>query len=151
MGWLWWLGAVLVLVVIEMITVDFIFLMLSGGALAGMIAHLLGGELWVQFLAFSVAAVILLFAARPPLKAWMQRHTPVTLTNAEALVGRPATVLHEVSRGGGRVKLAGEVWSARTDSDATFAEGTELFVHHIDGAIAVVGQFPAQPKEHPHA
>ena len=140
MGWLWWLGAVLVLVVVEMLTVDFIFLMLAGGAFAAMVAYLLGGALWVQVLTFAVTAVVLLFAVRPPAKRWMLRHTPTTLTNAEALVGRQAVVLHEVSQLGGRVKLAGEVWSARSKDPVVIRENSVVYVHKIDGAIAVVDE-----------
>ena len=33
MAWLWWLGAALVMGVIETLTVDLTFLMLAGGAL----------------------------------------------------------------------------------------------------------------------
>ncbi|OKL54786.1 hypothetical protein BSZ39_02060 [Bowdeniella nasicola] len=149
MGWLWWLGAVLVLVVVEMLTVDLIFLMLAGGALAGMIVHLAGFELWVQVLAFALTSVILLFAVRPGAKRWMLRHTPTTLTNAHALVGREAVVVHDVSKKGGRVKLAGEVWTARSKDDLVIREDSRVYVHKIDGAIAIVDEAP--PIGGPHA
>ena len=142
MGWLWWLGAVLVLVVVEMLTVDLIFLMLAGGAFAAMVAHLAGAELWVQVLAFAVTSVVLLFAVRPGAKRWMQRHTPTTLTNAEALVGREAVVLHDVSLQGGRIKLAGEVWTARAKDNVVIREDSTVYVYKIDGAIAIVDEVP---------
>jgi membrane protein implicated in regulation of membrane protease activity len=48
-------------------------------------------------------------------------------------------VLDPVGPHTGRIKLAGEVWSARAlDPDATFAEGTQVTVVEIDGATAVV-------------
>lgn len=143
MAWLWWAGTALMLLVIEMVTVDLIFLMLAGGAVAAMITALIGGGLWPQVITFAVVAVILLFAARPPLKSWMLRKTPTTRTNARALIGRQAVVVQDVSGAGGRVKLAGEVWSARTDTDELVATGSAVTVTSIDGAIAVVRPTPA--------
>lgn len=147
MAWLWWSGTALVLLVIEMVTVDLIFLMLAGGALAAVIAALLGGGLWPQVITFAIVAVILLFAARPPLKAWMMRKTPTTHTNARALVGRQALVVQDVSAAGGRVKLAGEVWSARSATDVTAIAGSAVTVTEIDGAIAVVAPTPLAETE----
>lgn len=147
MAWLWWAGTALVLLVIEMVTVDLIFLMLAGGALAAVITSLLGGTLWPQVITFAIVAVILLFAARPPLKTWMLRKTPTTRTNARALVGRQAVVVQDVSPAGGRVKLAGEVWSARTATDVTAMVGSAVTVTEIDGAIAVVAPAPLVEAE----
>jgi len=63
MAWLWWLGAALVMGVIETLTVDLTFLMLAGGALGGAAAAALGGPLWVQALVFAVVSVLLLVLA----------------------------------------------------------------------------------------
>ena len=48
-------------------------------------------------------------------------------------------MLAEVSEDGGRVKLAGEEWSARSlEPGAVFAVGAPVSVVSIDGATAVV-------------
>jgi membrane protein implicated in regulation of membrane protease activity len=48
-------------------------------------------------------------------------------------------VLERVDGQGGRIKLAGEVWSARSlDSDAAYEPGAQVDVVEIDGATAVV-------------
>ncbi len=53
--------------------------------------------------------------------------------------GRSAVVLERVDGTGGRIKLAGEVWSARTlDADTSFEPGQSVDVVEIDGATAVV-------------
>lgn len=125
--------------IIEMLTVDLIFLMFAGGAVAAMSAALLGAPVAVQVLVFTAVSVALLFLARPPLKDWMARTSPETLTNAQALVGAEAVVVAEVTENGGRVKLRGEVWSARAaiDNDIIPVDD-EVIVTRIDGAIAVV-------------
>ncbi|MPV35781.1 NfeD family protein [Georgenia subflava] len=139
MAWLWWLGAALVLGVVEMLTVDLIFLMFAGGALAAVVATMLGAPFWAQVLVFAVVSVVLLFAVRPWAKDLLLRSTPDTLTNIAAHVGREATVLLDVTDRAGRVKLAGEVWTARAAlPGAVLATGTTVRVVRIEGAIAVV-------------
>jgi membrane protein implicated in regulation of membrane protease activity len=56
-----------------------------------------------------------------------------------ALVGRTAEVLSEVTDSDGRVKLGGEIWSARTlPAGRTLEVGSLVRVIRIDGATAVV-------------
>ncbi|WP_448071839.1 NfeD family protein [Georgenia yuyongxinii] len=139
MAWLWWLGAALVLGVVELVTVDLIFLMFAGGAAAAGVMALIGTSLSVQVLVFAVVSVVLLFGVRPWGKRLLERSTPDTLTNVAAHVGREATVLIDVTDRAGRVKLVGEVWTARAARPGVvLPAGTSVRVVRIDGAIAVV-------------
>lgn len=54
--------------------------------------------------------------------------------------GRSATVLERVDGGaGGRIKLAGEIWSARAlDGNQVYEPGQQVDVVEIEGATAVV-------------
>ena len=65
MAWLWWIGAALVLGVIETLTVDLTFLMFAGGAVGGAIAAALGASFLVQVIVFAVVSTLLLAAVRP--------------------------------------------------------------------------------------
>ncbi|CAM5686569.1 Membrane protein implicated in regulation of membrane protease activity OS=Streptomyces griseomycini OX=66895 GN=FHS37_000006 PE=4 SV=1 [Streptomyces griseomycini] len=57
----------------------------------------------------------------------------------DALKGRQAVVLERVDGSGGRIKLAGEVWSARAlDAGRTYEAGQEVDVVDIEGATAIV-------------
>ena len=58
--WMWWLAVGLIVAVVEMLTVDFIFIMFVGGALAAMITALLGAPLYAQVLVFAVVSVVAL-------------------------------------------------------------------------------------------
>ena len=62
-AWIGWLVLILVFLVIEMLTLDFTFLMLSIGGLAGLVADLLGAPIWLQVI---IAAAV---AADPPARA----------------------------------------------------------------------------------
>lgn len=145
-GWLWWLGGALLLGIAEMLSLDLIFLMLAGGALAGVVANALGLSLPLQIVVAAATAVVLLFALRPWLLRHLRARTTLVETNAAALVGRPAVVLAPTTAAGGRVKIGGEVWSARAGSEGvSFAPGVEVRVRRIDGATAVVDAEPDVP------
>lgn len=143
-GWLWWIGGALVLAVIEMLSLDLVFIMLAGGAIAGGVTGAAGGPFWLQIVVACVVAVLLIFALRPWLLQNLRRRTDVVETNAAAQVGRLAVVVSDVTESGGRVKLSGEVWSARLvddglpNSSGRVPEGVEVRVVKIDGATAVV-------------
>ena len=68
MAWLWWLGAALVMGVIETLTVDLTFLMLAGGALGGSAAAAAGAPPWGPALVFAVVAVLRRVAVTPGAK-----------------------------------------------------------------------------------
>ncbi|NCD19904.1 MAG: NfeD family protein [Actinobacteria bacterium] len=146
MAWMWWLGAALILGVVEMLTVDLVFVMFVGGALAAMVVALLGLPAWVQVMTFALVSWALLQVARPAAKAWIESSTPDTKTNVDALIGRNARVVHEVTEETGRVKFSGEVWTARSARRGeVFAVGEDVVVTAINGAIAMVAR-PEPPS-----
>ncbi|WP_402377241.1 NfeD family protein [Isoptericola rhizosphaerae] len=143
-GWLWWIGGALVLAVVEMLSLDLVFIMLAGGAVAGGVTAAAGGPFWLQIVVACVVAVLLMITLRPWLLQNLRRRTDLVETNAAAQVGRMAVVVSDVTETGGRVKLSGEVWSARLvddglpNSSGLVPEGVEVRVVKIDGATAVV-------------
>lgn len=146
MAWLWWLGAALLLGVAEIILVDLFLLMLAGGALVGLVLALLGAPVWAQIVGFAVGSTILLLALRPWLLNHLRNRVPLVETNAAALVGRIGVVISQVSERGGRVKLAGEVWSARTENDEVVEAEAEVRVLRIAGATAIVTRYVESPQ-----
>ncbi|PWD52267.1 hypothetical protein C8046_01270 [Serinibacter arcticus] len=138
MEWVWWLALTLILGVVEVLIVDLLFLMFAGGALAATVAAALGAPLAVQVAVFAVVSVLLLVAIRPWALRRFKNQEPGTATNAGALVGRTAVVLAATSGSAGRVKLVGEVWTARFDGSGVLPVGTPVEVVAIDGATAVV-------------
>jgi membrane protein implicated in regulation of membrane protease activity len=143
--WLLWLGLALAFGIAEVLTLNLIFLMMSGGGFGAALSAGFGAGLPVEIVVFAGTTAVLLLGARPPLLAYVQRNLPATATNTAALVGRSAQVLAEVTTTGGRVKLAGEVWSARS-VPARFAleVGSTVEVVRIEGATAVVA--PLVPR-----
>lgn len=144
MEWILWLAAALVLGVIEVVVVDLIFLMFAGGALVAGLAAALGAPGWVQVVAFCVVSAVLLVAVRPWALRTFRLTTPELLTNVAAHVGRSAVVLIDVTPHAGRVKLAGEVWTARSAVPGlVLPAGSAVRVVRIEGATAVVEPAPS--------
>ncbi|MFE5212603.1 NfeD family protein [Streptomyces sp. NPDC056600] len=136
-AWVWWLVAAAVLGIALVITAMPELGMLAVGAVAAAVAWSLGGGIVLQVGAFVVVSVALIAVVRPI--AARNKERPQLSTGIDALRGRQAVVLERVDSRGGRVKLAGEVWSARAlEPGRTFETGEEVDVVDIDGATAVV-------------
>ncbi len=114
------------------------FGMLAAGAVAAAVTSGLGGGTVTQFIVFAVVSVSLIAVVRPIANRQRARR-PELRSGVEALKGRQAVVLERVDEHGGRIKLAGEVWSARSlDTERSFEVGQRVDVIDIDGATAVV-------------
>ncbi|MFE1645004.1 NfeD family protein [Microbacterium sp. P01] len=138
-AWIGWLVLILLFLVIEMLTLDFTFLMLSIGGLAGLGADLLGAPIWLQVIVAAAVAAVLVFALRPPLLRRLHRGEDKTPSNVDALVGLPGLVVSTVTSVGGQVKLSnGDIWTARTADRTVLEPGTTILVSRIDGATALV-------------
>jgi membrane protein implicated in regulation of membrane protease activity len=123
----------------EIFTLDLMLVMLAGGAVAGGVAALLGAPVWLSIIVFCVVSALLLFALRPYLLKALRSRGELIETNAAALVGKAARAIDDITEVSGRVKLVGEVWSARTVDDApAIPEGSEVTVVAIKGATAIV-------------
>ncbi|GAB3484372.1 NfeD family protein [Amycolatopsis cihanbeyliensis] len=137
-----WLIIGVALIVAEVLSGDFVLLMLGLGALAGAGSAALTGNAFVDVAVFAVASIGLLVLARPALKRRFLSG-PGVKTNADALVGANAIVLSTVDTHGGQVKLAGDVWSARSFLEGQVIQpGASVTVVEIAGATAVVSAEP---------
>ncbi|GGT66648.1 MULTISPECIES: NfeD family protein [Streptomyces] len=137
-AWVWWLIGAVGLGIPLVLTAMPEFGMFSVGAIAGAVTAGLGFGIVAQVVVFAVVSVALLAVVRPI--AARHRNGPLQhASGIDALKGRQAVVLERVDGSGGRIKLAGEVWSARTlDSGQSFEPGEQVDVVDIDGATAVV-------------
>ncbi|MEU5085600.1 NfeD family protein [Streptomyces sp. NPDC021356] len=137
-AWVWWLVGAAALGIPLVVTAMPEFGMLAVGAVAGAIVAGLGFGTVVQVVVFLAVSVALIAVVRP-IAARHSRQSPRLATGIDALKGRQAVVLERVDGSGGRIKLAGEIWSARAlDTDRVYEPGAEVDVVDIEGATAVV-------------
>ncbi len=137
--WVWWLIAAVGLGIPLVLTAMPEFGMVAVGAVAGAITDALGAGVVLQVVVFCAVSVALIAVVRP-MAVRSRRQQPELRSGIEALKGRQAVVLERVDHGGGgRIKLAGEVWSARSlDPGQSYEPGQQVDVVEIDGATAVV-------------
>jgi membrane protein implicated in regulation of membrane protease activity len=137
-AWVWWLIGAAGLGIGLVITAMPELGMLAVGAVAAAVIAGLGGDAVFQVVVFAVVSVALIAVVRP-IAARHSAQRPRFATGVEALKGKQAVVLERVDGSGGRIKLAGEVWSARAlDSQLTYEVGQEVDVVEIEGATAIV-------------
>ena len=140
-AWLIWAIVAAGLAVGEILTPGLFFL--GPVAVAAVIAAalaVLGLGAIVQLLAFVVASVASVAVLRPLARSHL--HVPPLLrTGTAALVGSKALVLERVDVNGGRVRIGGEEWSARSFmEDQVLEPGARVEVVKIEGATALVYQ-----------
>lgn len=140
--WLLWVGFALLLGAVEVASLDLVFGMVAAAALVAALGAALGLSFPLQVITFAVAAAVLLAVARPLVLRYVRPHVPLVATGSDAGVGQRAEVLEQVSSRDGRVKLRGEVWSARTEHGAVLPAGADVEVLRIEGATAVVRALP---------
>ena len=140
--WLVWLGFILICVIIELLTLEFTFLMIAAGSLGGLGANLLGAPWWLQILVALVLSVLLLVLIRPVLLRLTRKGADLTPSNIDALYGMSGRVVLALGETGGQVKLAnGETWTAQLDESAGRAAvevGSPVTVTAIRGSTAIV-------------
>jgi membrane protein implicated in regulation of membrane protease activity len=136
--WVWWLVFALVLGIAEVFTTYLVFGMLALGAGAASLAAGLGANVLLQAVAFVLVSAALLIMVRPVARRHL-RTPPETRTGSAALVGQTAVVTQRVDAHGGRVKIGGEIWSARAlHPEQVLETGTAVDVVEIEGATALV-------------
>lgn len=136
--WVGWLIVMAVLGVVEMLTLTLGAGILALGAALAAVTGALGLPLPVQVVVFGLTSVAGLAVVRPIALRHMSR--PAALrTGARAVIGRQARVTAEVTGESGRVRIAGEEWSARSfDADRVIPVGALVDVFEIEGATALV-------------
>jgi membrane protein implicated in regulation of membrane protease activity len=138
-AWLIWAIVTVLLAVGEIFTPGLFFLgPIALAALAATVTAAVGGPIWLQIVVFGAGS----FAAVGLLRPIARRHLTMPRairTGSAALEGAKAVVLQRVDGSGGRVKIGGEEWSARSYlADEAFDVGAEVEVAQIQGATALV-------------
>lgn len=147
-AWIAWLAVILICVIIELLTLEFTFLMIAAGSLGGLGAYFLGAPWWLQILIALILSVLLILTIRPLLLRVMHRGADPTQSNVDALLGMSGRVVLPVGDTGGQVKLAnGETWTAQLaiGTAGPLDDGTVVTVTRIQGSTAIVAR-PTSPE-----
>jgi membrane protein implicated in regulation of membrane protease activity len=138
-AWLFWALAAVALAVGEIFTPGLFFLgPIALAAVAAAVVAAAGAGWVAQVLVFVGATAAALALLRPIARRHL-RLPAISRTGTDRLVGQKALVLERVDLHGGRVKIGGEVWSARAfDESQVLEPGVRVEVAEIEGATALV-------------
>lgn len=133
-----WLAAIVVFLLLEAASYQFICIWFSGGALGALIAFGLGASLNLQILIFFIVSALLLILTRPFVKKVVGSRR--TKTNVESLPGKKAVVTERINNleDKGKAKLDGMVWTARSSDDSVIEEGSTVSVVEVSGVKLIV-------------
>ena len=89
-----WIAAMVIFGVVEAVTVGLASIWFVVGSVAGLIAAICGGPVWLQIALFFVVSIVCLAATRPLVKKLL--HKDVTATNADRVLGQTARVTESI-------------------------------------------------------
>ena len=141
-----WLVIMAVLLIVEAACpFHLVSIWFAAGALVAMIISMLGGELWLQIIAFCIVSGALLAGLWPFIRKFLNPH--LTKTNVDSVIGTEGIVTADIDNlnAVGQVKLGGMEWTARSTSGADIPTGTRIRVDRIEGVKAFVS--PAEVTE----
>ncbi len=134
-----WMFLAILLIVIEIFTIGFVIGSLGLAAFFTAIVAYIGFPIEFQFIVFIVSSLVIFFMLRPFAKKYLAPKKKVE-TNVQGLIGRKAVVIETIDnfRQTGRVKIDGDDWRARTETQEVIPAGREVVIKVVDGATLIV-------------
>ena len=133
-----WLVLLIVFAASEAITVGLTSIWFAAGALAALVAALLGGAVWIQITLFLAVSLLCLAAVRPLAKRHL--NSKVEPTNADRVIGQVASVTETIDNeaAAGQVSVLGQIWTARSQLGVVIPKGSQVIVKRIEGVKVFV-------------
>ena len=134
-----WLVVLIAILLVEASTVSLTSIWFAAGALAALIAAMLGAPVWLQITIFLVAALALILLIRPLSVRYFGKKG--IKTNVESLIGKDAVVTEDIDNieGRGEAAVDGVVWTARMkEKEGKCAKGSICIIDGIEGVKLIL-------------
>ena len=130
-----WFIAFVILLVIELVTVNLVTIWFAIGAVAAIITTIFTDSILIQSIVFVVVSVIALLITKPLINKF--KKFEVEPTNSDRVIGKVGEVTQKIGKNKyGEVKVYGNTWTA--SSKEVIEEGERVKVLSIDGVKLVV-------------
>lgn len=130
-----WLILFVVLIILELCTVNLTTIWFAFGALLAYIVSLFTDNVMIQTTVFLAVSVITLILTRPVVRKYLL--TKPSRTNADMLIGKTGIVTKEITKTDiGEVKIDGKYWSAKANKK--IKEGSKVEILVIEGVKLIV-------------
>ena len=128
--WQVWAIVAIVCLILELSSGDFFIICFSIGAVFGIIAAVLGLNVYWQLFIFAIFSLLSIFFVRPVALRYLHKNEPNRASNADALIGRTGKVTEAINAGkSGYVKIDGDMWKAVSQKDIA-----------VDETVRVIGR-----------
>lgn len=135
--WAIWLIIAGFFFILEIFTEGFLLCWFGVGSIVALGSSFLFPNIYLQMTIFLIVSVILILSTR---KLTDKIKPKESSTNVYTILGKKATVSQAIDsiKGQGQIKIDGDLWSAKSNSDEIILEGSTVEVLDIDGVKAVV-------------
>lgn len=137
----YWLVALAVLLVIEIITLGLTTIWFAGGALVAFVLALFGVPWLVQIAVFLVVSILLLIFTRPAIEKKINKDR--IKTNVNSIAGKEGKVTEDIDNFNQKwtIVLNGLEWTARSSKDdIIIPAGARVIVDEVKGVKVFVSQ-----------
>ena len=133
-----WIIVAVILAVVEAATTALVSVWFVLGAVAALIVAALNGGVWLQIAVFAAVSAAAMLATKPLVKKYVNSQKKPT--NADRLFGMTGLVTEEIDNisNKGAVSISGQVWTARSGTGESIAEGEKVRPVSIDGVKLIV-------------
>ncbi|HBA97375.1 MAG TPA: NfeD family protein [Lachnospiraceae bacterium] len=134
----YWLIALAVFLVIEIITLGLTTIWFAGGSLVAFVLALLNVPVIIQVVVFLVVSIMLLVLTRPVIEKRLNESR--TKTNVNSMIGKWGKVTEIIDNFNqtGTVIINGLEWTARSSRDEIIPEGSKVTVDEVKGVTVLV-------------
>ena len=128
-----WIGAIVLFGIVEAATAGLTSIWFVLGSVAGLVAAICGGKIWLQVVLFFVISIVALIATRPLVRRFNEHGTQPT--NLDTVIGQMARVTEVIDNSvpTGAVYIQGKTWSARSEDDVDIPAGAMVKVIRMEG------------------
>lgn len=135
---IFWLVAVILLAIVEIVTIQLVAIWLAVGGLCALILASLGLPEWLQFVVFILVSAVLLVFTRPFCRRFLT--TKKVHTNADRHIGTVAVVSEDIDNLAqkGSAVISGVPWMARSVDGSVIKAGERVRVERIEGVKLIV-------------
>ena len=130
-----WTIIFLILLFVELITINLVSIWFAIGALFSAIVSIFTDSVLIQFLTFLLVSIVTLIITKPVVKKINKKK--FTPTNLDRVIGQQGVVTKRISKDSyGLVKVLGSIWTATCDDFIDV--GSRVIVQKIDGVKLIV-------------
>lgn len=135
--WIVWLILAGFFFVLEIATEGFLVFWFGIGAVAAIGTSFLTENIFIQVAVFVIVSIILVLSTRKLTDKIKPKEVP---TNVYTILGKKAVVSQAIdsTKGSGQIKIDGDLWSAKSETEEIIEEGSTVEILSIDGVRAVV-------------